>query len=423
VVTLIPGEARRKHVSVIVDPASGTVSIILDNLELKWQNVLGRASDFESLAPRQVKDVDSQLVGASWMGLLQTGLQPSRLWGSSQRMVVDSSMRFESRGIKCDWEGFLFLALGLGVDLYRGRLQDILASETYLTLEDTNGRAVMNLQNLDDGSWSARLERGLSFSERRAMAVAGVMMLRDRKDFIFVPLAQSVAPASHGTADFRKIPDPATVLDALTEAESSDNLLGLALTWTFYLESIFYGEGRQELLHVPQFVLKAREDSLADLRAVDSLRDVLTTIFPDDGVLVERIAASAEKEWNSAGPNTDGAERKGREPLDWKQCPTYVDLHERPYDHPLFISLLETFNPSPSFRADHNIDLDDLSSPAAVAARIILSTSIVQVWRREDWTTVLGEDGIFKSLPSSNPLRRLLHDEKDRPRKMDIFVG
>src|SRR5205809_7904655 len=52
------------------------------------------------------------------------------------------------------------------------------------------------------------------------MAVAGVMMLRDRKDFISAPLPPSAAPASHGTADFRKPPDPATILDALTEAES-----------------------------------------------------------------------------------------------------------------------------------------------------------------------------------------------------------
>ena len=72
---------------------------------------------------------------------------------------------------------------------------------------------------------------------------------------------------------------------------------------------------------------------------------------------------------------------------------------------------------------DHNIDLNDLSSPIAVCARIILSTSIIQVWRREDWETVLGDDGTFKSMPSPSPLGRLLYDEEGRQVKMNIYVG
>jgi hypothetical protein len=58
-----------------------TVSIALNNLKLKWRDILRQASGFESLASRQVKHMDPQLVGTIWMGFLQAGLHPSRLWG------------------------------------------------------------------------------------------------------------------------------------------------------------------------------------------------------------------------------------------------------------------------------------------------------------------------------------------------------
>ena len=69
---------------------------------------------------------------------------------------------------------------------------------------------------------------------------------------------------------------------------------------------------------------------------------------------------------------------------------------------------MEEFNPLPTRRRSHNVDLSDLDTLAAVCARVLLATSIVQRWEARMGKMELGPDGTYVRQPSANPLIKLL---------------
>jgi hypothetical protein len=350
------------------------------------------------------------------MGLVGASIPLAKLRGSSQRLVVDSALHFESCGVRCDWESFVFLALGLGVDPYRGGLQGLLTTvEDTQTIRDSKDNPVMILRRVDGGSWTAQLGCNLSFSARRAMAVAYVMILPTNGKIGFIPLGQYSPPAVAPSADQCAVPTMLSIYEAISRAETPGNHLSSALTWMFYLESVFYGETQQELLPVPQFVLQAREKATAELEIVP-LADTLHGIFRNKP-LEDKIIDALELAKREL-PSYTIERRQRRKVLAPENCPTYVDIHDAVTQNPLYQQLRVQFYPSPAVSRGQIIDLGDLKSQAAVLARVILGISIVQVWQREEWKTLNLPDGSFAPRLSRSPLKEILNNGK-----VVVYVG
>jgi hypothetical protein len=351
------------------------------------------------------------------MGLVGTSIPLAKLRGSSQRLVVDSALHFESFGARCDWESFVFLALGLGVDPYHGGLQGLLTTaEDTQTIRDSEDNPVMILRRVDGGSWTAQLGCNLSFSARRAMAVAYVMILPTNDKIGFIPLGQYSAPAVAPSADQCAVPTMSSIYEAISRAETPENHLSSALTWMFYLESVFYGETQQELLPVPQSVLQAREKAVAELGKIVALADTLNGIFRNKP-LEDKIIDALELAKREL-PSYTIERRPRRRALVPENCPTYVDIHDAVTQNPLYQQLRNQFYPPPAALRGQNIDLGDLKSQAAVLARVILGISIVQVWQREEWKTLSLPDGSFAPRLNRSPLKEILNDGK-----VVVYVG
>jgi hypothetical protein len=111
------------------------------------------------------------------MGLYQANVPLFKIRGGSQRVVVDASLRFESHSIRCDRQTLLLLALGLGVDPHRNRLDRIPEGTDgcNVALTDADRRTVMSIMAR---SLAVQLSSGLSFSERRALAWFCLMVVR-----------------------------------------------------------------------------------------------------------------------------------------------------------------------------------------------------------------------------------------------------
>jgi hypothetical protein len=179
-----------------IDPASGVVIVILDKLGLRWQDVLARRFQPESLAAGIVREIDPRLVGCSWMGLYEAGGPVVRMGERSQRVVVDVSLRFESLGLRCYRKALLFLAVGLGIDPYRNQLQGISKG----TMTDTTGKPVLSIIAATRSS-VVQLIPGLSFSERRALAWFRVMVAPNNRGVSYIPLNKVL-----GNLDFTRSP-------------------------------------------------------------------------------------------------------------------------------------------------------------------------------------------------------------------------
>jgi hypothetical protein len=421
--SLIPAKAR-KNTSLIIDPAAGVVIVILDDLELRWRDVLSGACQQRSLAAREVGRVDHQLGGCSWMGLYQANVPLVRTPGRSQRVVVDASLRFEPRGIRCDRQTLLFLALGLGVDPYCNQLHRILEGMegANFALTDTDGRQIMSISTATAHSSAVQLCSGLSFSERRALAWFSVMVMRDAQGLLYMPLA-SVKVSRN--VNFTIPPGVKVMREGLQRLDQGDLGLELALTWTCYAESVFYDEGNQELLPVPQTVLKTREGALAELKSLpnNELGAHLSIIFSGNTRLIDKIGAILKQAWLRSVPVIKDGKRKGQKRGHIEDCQTYVNLNRFLPTCAVLRELYNAVKPCTDNQRNQHSPFDDPSSPMVTAARIWLGLSIIQLWQREEWESQLSLDGLEEAKPNSEVLRAILIDSKDGLQHQVIYVG
>lgn len=424
--SLIPTKAL-KNVSLMVDPAAGVVLVVLDNLELRWRDLLRCASSRkslpESLTPSKVKTINPQLIGCCWMGLYEANVPLVKIRGSSQRVVVDASLRFESRGVRCNRETVVLLALSLGVDPYRNRL-DYIARSTddsdVVALTDTEGRSIMSVSGASDRSLSVQLYSDLTFSKRRGLAWFCFMVVLEDGYLRYIPL---VSVKETTPFDFITPPDAKTIRECTQQLDQGDMCLKLALTWACYTESVFY-EGKGELLPVPQAVLKAREDALAELQALHSndLEAHLRMIFPGDMHWVNKITNALKLAWLGAAPEISNGIRKGQIRGEVKSCKTFVDFYQFLPTNNILQELYDGIRPS-ARKQNRVLLLSNGSSAMATAGRIWLGLSIIQLWQREDWETELEVDGSEVAKPNFEILRAILNDDDGGLRHQDIYIG
>jgi hypothetical protein len=410
--SLIPTEAR-KNTSLTVDPAAGVVIVILDRLELTWQDITSRWQH-DSLVASKVQQIDKRLVGCSWMGIYEAILV-TKIAGGSQRIVVDASLRFEPRGIHCDWQTFAFLALGLGVDPHRTQLQYPLE----IVLTDVRDNPILSVRSSTDGSVAAQLLPSISYSQRRALAWFCVMIIRDFTGIFYIPLISGDMSQQH---DLKRAPD-ATALTGGIRLLDNGISLESALTWICYTETIFYNEGFEELLPVPQIILKAREDALAELRKLtaEDLNVHLHTIFDGNNDIISKVVVKLHQAWNEAIPDILDGARKGRRESSYRTCQTVLSLPTLLGTSGTIRALHQTITMN-IHRRQNNGFIATNNEPTVTGARIWLGFSIVQLARREDWQTELEFDGRIVAKPDSKKVVDFLGTRDEGLRNREIYI-
>jgi len=280
---------------------------------------------------------------------------------------------------------------------------------------------VMRIHRLDSGRTTVQLCDGIDFSVRRAMAVGHVMVLVDgRKRPRFLPLMDREIRDSVSTLSSLQPPSTQTILHSVAGLAQSSRLFQHALVWTFYVERIYYAEGRQELLQTPQLVLQARLQAIAELETYPSLEKTLEGFFPGQKELVKNILTALSRARNDqvtteshVSPGT-----KERSPTD---CYSYVNLwpHYRSCKH--LLELRQAFDPALWTRPYETLDVSQMNGRLAVLARIILVVSIIQTSQKEAWGTLLEIDGRYLPQASPCPLLKLL--ERTGQRADDLCIN
>lgn len=374
-----------------------------------------------NLKLREVGTISHEVHGGSWMGLLETDIFPSSVYGCAHRTIVDSTLRFEVTQMRCDWETFVFLALGLGIDVRCGGLQQLLDGDSHQKeLQGDTGQPLVDLYNSGSSSWVAQLKSGLLFSWRRAFAVACVILTVYEHRLCFIALADLAGDSQPEQEAYTKSRSTENVRQSLEAVEASSDLVTLATTWTLYLESIYYTT--REHHHVPQWVHYARDIALHELQSVQELPNILESLFVNNTDLIQKIKSALQYEWSKPAEFVDG-KRSGWCHRETADCPGYVDIRRSLSENPHYEELLKKIDWHPWHRAESVIDVSDLSSPHAILARVILCVSIIQCAAREEMFTILRSDGTYETRPSRDPLLSLLWDDDGAPIKNDALIG
>lgn len=165
-----------------------------------------------------------------------------------------------------------------------------------------------------------------------------------------------------------------------------------ALTWTLYTEDVFHEPGQMvsELLPVPQYLLRLRENALRDLQACVDLDHKLEAIFPTKHRLKDKIMKAIRGRWNDLllVENIETTVRSYNE-----NPPGYADIWQDLQSVTLFNELYATYGPSTFGDHQEPPEALDISTLMGVLARIIIATSVIQKWRRQEWPKELILDG------------------------------
>lgn len=404
----IPSEAR-KYVSWTIDPVTGVVIAGLQNLQLRWSNLFR-----VSLVANPLGHVDPILEGCSWMSLAKAGIELSSARTCSQRLIVDSSLKFDARGCRCDGATFTFLALGLSVDLYHNKLSDALElNDNVWSLNNVSGLEVMTVDRGPSRTLHVKLCGGL-YSSRQGMAWFGIMVIRDSSGNYVT--FQSLLPSVHsqiGTPD--SPPDVEKITLSFNETLSNMSL-ALALRWACYCEPIFYGEtDRENILPVPQEVLRVREDAIADLKTYQKiiLENEVGVIF-DDADLKLKILAALGKIGIGTVVSNLGALHTLAAAYEAPDTPQHCCLDMRAFFNKSTILTELYAKVSPHFNRNWELWEEDTRQinlgTTATAAKIWLALSVIQLAPRGGWKDETSLDGSVRSRPENTVLKRLLKD-------------
>lgn len=467
--TSIP-EGARASFSVIMDPASGTVSVTIKHLSLDASNLLrceryprenmplmqrgvlsgipfftGRidvdarvAAARDLIERKQFAVYNSHLLRATWMALLNTQMSVKQTAIMARRFTVDFAMSIEPALLEVKWPTFVYLALALGVDAYDGGLHQIITTLSnqnptpYLRLKDNCGRALMNIWGADERVFASLVPGLRDLYLRRALAWELIMVLVDQDGPQCIPVinleqfppSDIVAFTPKGiTIATQSLGDQRPLLTySQRELSRCSNLLETALTWVLYTELVYAETG--EILPASQALLNLRLKILDELEEhIATASDCLRTLFPGTPSIIEAVQEALHACWTepefqaykqrrtevyrmyiglfavSHPPDrTQLCEiRKGFEPE------SYFNSSKRLNDNVSYKILIAAFNPLPRLRTGSGADLNDIQSPLALLARIVLATSIVQFW---PCIRVRANDCIDEADPS-NPLGRI----------------
>lgn len=130
------------------------------------------------------------------------------------------------------------------------------------------------------------------YSSRQAMAWFGTMVIRDNSGYYVT--FQSLLPSSHSQIGTLELPLDVGKISLCFNETLANMRLALALRWACYCEPIFYGEtNRENILPIPQEVLRLREDAITSLKACEKTRleNEVRRIFVDVDLQLKILAA------------------------------------------------------------------------------------------------------------------------------------
>ena len=409
----------RKHYSLIMDPASGLVSVSVDTPRLDFQCL------WQSISPsmpdtRRVPNYQNDLLGESWMGLEGVWIN-CRFDGARKRFGVDSDLRVQSVGVECDWRTFVRLVLALGVDPYNGGLLDLKRNMSApfkeFFLKSSGGFPVMSVRKRENRVVASFTSRRVKFSLKTGLAwESGMVVVQDRH--IHVMSHEGPLQMPWATQTFHLHSDKGAWPETAMEK---------ALIWVLYAE-VLYHESSQHppqplfpnneenatwfmddaseahVLPVTQQILKTREDAIEELRLMPHLEASLNEIFFADGPLVSSILAALRQQWDAPI-----MVKNVRYTRPYAANPSgYLDIWDQIQGNDTFIALKDKYNPVPDFRVRSDADLTQLNTPMAVLARVMIALSSIQKWPRKEWSVQGDEPNELTLEIPKDPMDELL---------------
>ncbi|OCL12734.1 hypothetical protein AOQ84DRAFT_227156 [Glonium stellatum] len=363
-----------------IDPVAGIVATSFYGATLTVSD-LNEGLPHLDLHTQTVACPENYLLGATWMSLLDLRLPiKSRDRRYAQRFLVDTTMKTDFFGLKLDWASFVYLALALGVsaddpgfcDIKRSLSHDVYPAKR-VTLCSVHGE-VIGVTFAEGVPVAELLGRELKFSLQRALAWDLVMVTAENQgQSRLVPLMGPGGSLLSGnsTEEFSL----GLFNNPQREAAFALKPVEAALIWSLYVEETLHSSNSPpgEILPVAQDVLKVRQDAILELRRLQNLEQRLESVFPLNWELREKLASIL-------GPVPQHTEDM------------YLDtMWPLLQNNATFQDIRDNFSPSLQYRVRNDADLNDLSTPMALLARIFLATSVVQKWKQEDWDTESGQ--------------------------------
>lgn len=375
-------KAVRKHYSLIMDPAAGTVSVGVDTPQLDLSNLLQSSLEHQSYETMWVfgiyKLLRDKLLGESWMELESIGIHPSYT-GTRKRFTVGYDLRVESVGLKCTWTAFVVLSLAVGVDPYTGGLLDlkrnISTNFREIILKSSNGKSIINVRKQENRVLACVMRGYVTYSLFTGLAWVGCMIEAHGRDVHLVYLG---LPTIGRDLGYLGSPN-SHAMHRLHIHHKNDTwptqVTARALVWVLYAET-YYHEPEPSpmpksyrILPVTQEILKIREDILEELKLVENLEASLNEVFLRENSLVRTIL--------TALGHTHGEDKRKSRPFT-DEAPGYVDIWDILQDNDTFKALKDNFHPIPTLRTRSDADLTRLTTPMAILARVIIAVSSIQ---------------------------------------------
>jgi len=416
-----------EHIKLTTDPVNGSVSVAVPHyfFSIEWlfctapKDTLISSRAFHGAAVREchIHRTSHEGIARSWMALLEVAvpIKIDRL-ASVQKFIVDWTMRSEEIRLRCDWDSIVLLALAVGTSpndadfnsAAQGQkgIFSLRPKENTIEVTVQSGLTLVTLYSESAGV--------LMLSWRAAYAWT-LTMIRAKKDgcLDLMPLINN--PVRVKKSDNPRLARSWIPSAGQMELECSPNLWADALTWTLYTEEVFNEptlKQEPELLPVPQFLLKLREDAVVDLQTSGGALDKqMARIFSGiDGAsdLKEEIMRGLREIWRTS-------EVMGKLKITCVESQFNYKDHKKVWTKlqriPLFGTLLEKYGPWS--RSQEPPEVLEKSTLMGVLARIVIVISVIRRWPRDPWSEGrIRSDGDDDGKPEwkvpPNPVKGLL---------------
>ena len=412
----------RKHYSLIMDPAAGTVSVGVDTPHLHLASYFCR-SDIGALAVRGIlRNRKKDLLSEPWMGFESIGIHP-HYTGDRKRFTIDYDLRVESVNLTCSWPAFIVLSLALGVDPYRGGLLDLKRDKSTnfreIILKSSDSQPIINVRKLDDRILARVVPQAAYCCLLTGLAWVG-SMIEARENGLHV-----ISSGRENVYDVpRECNDDTRQVYVHSPRDWSRRATEAALIWVLYSETYRYkhmaaGETKfiLDVLPVTQKILKIREDIVEELRHLIDLETTLKEIFLSESSLVDTILTALRREWNTQDVILE--DKRTARPYT-ENPPGFADIWDKLQDNGTFKELQENFYPFPPREAP---DLAQFRNPIIVLAKVIIAVSSIQKWPREEWSVESYENGRASFTVPADPMDELLPGGQFRSSSGDIAIA
>jgi hypothetical protein len=296
-----------------LDPVNGKVFGSFERAVLKFEQFLKEKTLQLPRLRWQSSLVHSDVVASSWMSLLAIPLNISPL---TKRYAQNFELAHASSSplvpLECSWETFIYLALAMGVSPYSNDWQSL------MDLASPHDTALSRLK-LSSEQFAQPYEEAITLLEitfnegcpvatllnpvitidiRQMFGWSLVMVLNKSGKCYTVPLLAQ----DNLTVD--KLP-PLAILKSLSWDLTDDDLIRLALTWTWYCEDYFDSKSNAERIPTPQIILKARQLATEQLQNLPHGKGALNSLLQTSSADVRlSIETAIQSGYGSINPRS-----------------------------------------------------------------------------------------------------------------------